>query len=243
MSGEGRSPMGESDRRRGFFLSGSQNRRLDICVIIALALVTAALYGQVIGHSFIGYDDPDYVTDNPIVQKGLSGEGFTWAFTTFKLANWHPLTWLSHMLDVQLFGMNPGPHHLVSVLFHVLNTILVFWILRQTTGALWRSAVVAALFALHPLHVESVAWVSERKDVLSTFFVMLTLWAYHRYTACRTGRAESGKQKPATPNTQPATRPTSTVRGKAKEQGFHASRFTPHAFLFYLLSLCSFALG
>jgi tetratricopeptide (TPR) repeat protein len=181
MSAEGLSPMREADRRRGFFLSGLQNRRLDICVIIALALVTATLYGQVIGHEFIGYDDPDYVTDNPIVQKGLSREGFTWAFTTFTLANWHPLTWLSHMLDVQLFGMNPGFHHLVSVLFHVLNTILVFWILRQTTGALWRSAIVAALFALHPLHVESVAWVSERKDVLSTFFWLLALWAYARY--------------------------------------------------------------
>jgi len=173
--------MRDSERQRGFFLSGSQDRRLDIFVIIALALVIAALYGQVIGHQFIGYDDPEYVTDNPIVQKGLSWEGFLWAFTTFTLANWHPLTWLSHMLDVQLFGMNPGGHHLVSVLFHVLNTILVFWILRQTTGALWRSAVVAALFALHPLHVESVAWVSERKDVLSTFFWLLALWAYARY--------------------------------------------------------------
>jgi tetratricopeptide (TPR) repeat protein len=173
--------MRESEKQKGFNLPGSQNRHLDVCVIIVLALVTAALYGQMIGHQFIGYDDPDYVTDNPIVQKGLSWEGFLWAFTTFTLANWHPLTWLSHMLDIQLFGLDPGFHHLVSVLFHVLNTILVFWILRQTTGALWRSAVVAALFALHPLHVESVAWVSERKDVLSTFFWLLALWAYVRY--------------------------------------------------------------
>jgi hypothetical protein len=162
--------MRESEKQKGFNLPGSQNRHLDVCVIIVLALVTAALYGQVIGYQFIGYDDPDYVTDNPIVQKGLSWEGFLWAFTTFTLANWHPLTWLSHMLDIQLFGLDPGFHHLVSVLFHVLNTILVFWILRQTTGALWRSAVVAALFALHHLNVESVSWLSERKDVLSTFF-------------------------------------------------------------------------
>ncbi len=156
--------------------------RLDISVMIALVLLTAAVYGQVIGHGFISYDDPDYVTDNFVVQKGLSWEGFRWAFTTVAAANWHPLTWLSHMLDVQLFGMKPGMHHLVSVTLHLLNTALLFLVFRQMTGALWRSAFVAALFALHPLHVESVTWIAERKDVLSTLFWILTMWAYVGYT-------------------------------------------------------------
>ena len=157
-------------------------QRSDYGVLIALAVLTAALYGQVLNHDFIKYDDTGYVTENPVVQGGLTWKGFLWAFTTLSMANWHPLTWLSHMLDVELFGMKPGLHHLVSVLFHILNTSLLFLVLRQMTGALWRSAFVAALFALHPLHVESVAWVSERKDVLSTLFWLLTLWAYARYT-------------------------------------------------------------
>jgi tetratricopeptide (TPR) repeat protein len=165
--------------------------RLEICVIVSLVLLTAAVYGQVIGHGFINYDDPDYITENLLVQEGLTREGSRWAFTTFTAANWHPLTWLSHMLDVQLFGVKPGMHHLVSVAFHLLNTILLFVILRQMTGALWRSAFVAALFALHPLHVESVAWAAERKDVLSTFFWLLTMGAYVRY-AQKPGLQEYG---------------------------------------------------
>lgn len=156
--------------------------RYDYAVLIALAVLTAAVYGQVLNHDFIQYDDTGYVTENPIVRGGLSWKGFLWAFTTVSMANWHPLTWLSHMLDVELFGLKPGLHHLVSVLFHVLNTTLLFLVLRQMTGALWRSALVASLFALHPLHVESVAWVAERKDVISTLFWLLTLWAYTRYT-------------------------------------------------------------
>ena len=155
--------------------------RIDICVIMGLVLLTAAVYGQVINHSFIHYDDPGYVAENLIVQDGLTWKGFRWAFTTVAMGNWHPLTWLSHMLDVQLFGMKPGFHHLVSVCLHVLNTLLIFIVLRSMTGALWRSAFVAALFALHPLHIESVAWAAERKDVLSTLFWLLTLWAYGRY--------------------------------------------------------------
>jgi tetratricopeptide (TPR) repeat protein len=151
-----------------------------ICVVLALA--TFFLYLPVTRNDFIVYDDPTYVTSNPYVLRGLTTRGVAWAFTSGYASNWHPLTWLSHMLDVQLYGVqNPGAHHLTSVLFHVANTLLLFLALRRLTGALWRSAVVAAFFAWHPLHVESVAWVSERKDVLSTFFGLLTLLAYARY--------------------------------------------------------------
>ena len=145
---------------------------------VLLALVTIALYWPVTGYDFINFDDPDYVTANPHVQGGLTWENTGWAFTTLDIGLWHPLTWISHMLDCQCFGLRPGWHHLTSLLLHAANTVLLFVVLRGMTGALWRSAVVAALFALHPLHVESVAWVAERKDVLSTFFVLLTLWAY-----------------------------------------------------------------
>src|SRR5439155_1849120 len=148
---------------------------------LLLALTTLGVYLPVAWHDFVGYDDPDYVTDNPHVQNGLKWENVVWAFTVGHAGNWHPLTWLSHMLDCQLFGLRPGLHHLVSVGFHVANTLLLFLLLRMLTGALWRSALVAAMFALHPLHVESVAWIAERKDVLSTFFFMLTLLAYARY--------------------------------------------------------------
>src|SRR5207249_3538885 len=108
-------------------------------------------------------------------------ENARWALTTGHFSNWHPLTWLSHMTDCQFFGLKPGPHHLDSVSFHIINSVLLLLVLQRMTGALWRSAVVAALFAWHPLHVESVAWVAERKDVLSTLFWMLTLWTYARY--------------------------------------------------------------
>ncbi len=158
-----------------------RNLRWDWMISLSLAVLTAAVYVQVIGHGFISYDDPGYVSENLVVQKGLTWEGLRWAFTSFAQANWHPLTWLSHMLDVQLFGLKPGMHHLVSVFLHILSTILLFLVFRQMTGALWRSAFVAALFALHPLHVESVAWAAERKDVLSTLFWILTMWAYIRY--------------------------------------------------------------
>lgn len=150
-------------------------------VFVLLTLVTAGVYGQVWNFGFINYDDPLYVTDNPIVQRGFTWEGIRWAFTALAAANWHPLTWLSHMLDVSLFGLDPGFHHLVNLLFHLLNTALLFFALKAMTGACWRSAFVAALFALHPLHVESVAWIAERKDVLSTFFGLLAIGAYGRY--------------------------------------------------------------
>ncbi len=138
-------------------------------VCLLLAAGTVACYWQVSHHEFVSYDDDRYVTQNRYVQDGLTRESVQWAFTAIHTGNWHPLTWLSHMLDCTLFGLDPGWHHLTNLLFHVANTLLLFLVLKQMTGALWRSAFVAALFALHPLHVESVAWVAERKDVLSTF--------------------------------------------------------------------------
>jgi Flp pilus assembly protein TadD len=154
---------------------------LPLTISLLLALATLFLFAQVGGHEFLSYDDNLYVTDNQTVQKGLSWSNAAWAFTTMHAANWHPLTWLSLMLDIQLFGLRPGVLHLVNVLFHAINAAMLFLILYRMTGAHWRSAFVAALFALHPLHVESVAWVAERKDVLSVFFGLLTIWAYLRY--------------------------------------------------------------
>ncbi len=147
----------------------------------ALAIVTLAIYAQVIGHQFITLDDPTYIQENPMVNRGVTGAGLVWAFTTFYATNWHPLTWISHMIDCQLFGTNAGGHLLLNALIHVANTLLVFWFLLRTTHARWPSALVAALFALHPLHVESVTWASERKDTLSTFFGLLSLIAYTCY--------------------------------------------------------------
>ena len=155
--------------------------RRDCVIILLLAAVTVAVYCQVRGHEFVYYDDDAYVYENPYVRAGLTGIGLLWAFVTGHGGNWHPLTWLSHMLDCQLYGADSGAHHVTSLLFHVANTLLLFMVLRRMTGAVWRSAFVAALFALHPLHVESVAWVAERKDVLSTFFLLLTTIAYVRY--------------------------------------------------------------
>src|SRR5713101_2222958 len=155
--------------------------RSDLLIMLGLAVVTLAIYAQVIGHQFITLDDPTYIQENSMVNHGLTRAGLAWAFTTFHVANWHPLTWISHMIDCQFFGMNAGGHLLVNALIHAANTLLVFWFLLRTTRARWPSALVAALFALHPLHVESVAWASERKDTLSTFFGLLSLIAYVRY--------------------------------------------------------------
>ena len=154
-------------------------RVLSICIVLAIAIL--AVFLQVKDHAFITLDDTLCVTENPHVQAGLTIENLKWAFTTTHAPYWHPLTWLSHMLDVQLFGLKAGGHHLVNVFFHIANTLLLFLVLRRMTKTLWRSAFVAALFALHPLHVESVAWVTERKDVLSTLFWILTLGAYTYY--------------------------------------------------------------
>ena len=171
-----------------------------ICLL--LAAVTFLTYWPVLRHDFINFDDPDYVTSNSQVQAGLTWNGVVWALSTGHAANWHPLTWLSLMLDSQLYGMKPAGFHLTNLLFHIANSLLLFLVLRRMTGALWRSAVVAALFALHPLHVESVAWIAERKDVLSGFFFMLTLLFYARYAGkeeCRMKSEEMGGNRRGSP--------------------------------------------
>ena len=162
-------------------IPGTTFGRGDLFILLGLAAVTFGIYAQVIGHQFITYDDYWHIEENAMVNRGVTLAGLAWAFTTFYQANWHPLTWISHMIDSQLFGMNAGGHLLVNALIHAVNTLLVFWFLLRTTRTRWPSALVAALFALHPLHVESVAWASERKDTLSTFFGLLSLIAYVRY--------------------------------------------------------------
>ena len=159
----------------------SNNPRRDLLICLVLALITLALYWPVHSFQFNNYDDAQYVTLNPMVQDGLHSDTIAWAFTTGYASNWHPLTWLSHMLDCQFYGLNPGGPHVTNLLFHLANTLLLFGLLRRLTGAVWRPAFVAALFAWHPMHVESVAWVAERKDVLSAFFALLTLIAYGKY--------------------------------------------------------------
>ena len=153
----------------------------DLIAVVCLSLLVIGIYYQTTGFGFINLDDNLYVYDNQAVAQGLNFETIKWAFTTFWSANWHPLTWLTHALDVQLFGLNPGMHHVVNVLFHLVNSILAFVVFRRMTGREWESLIVAALFAVHPTHVESVAWVSERKDVLSTMFWLLTMLAYARF--------------------------------------------------------------
>jgi protein O-mannosyl-transferase len=155
--------------------------RVVLWFCLCLAIITMFVYAQVGQHSFINYDDHQYVVDNPHVTTGLTLENAMWAFRSGYAANWHPLTWMSHMLDCEFFGMDPGRHHLVSALLHTLNALLLFIVLFRMTGFVWRSCIVAALFALHPSHVESVAWIAERKDVLSAFFCLLAILAYHRY--------------------------------------------------------------
>lgn len=161
--------------------SNISTQRLKLMISIFLILAIVVIYGQVGSFDFVDWDDGLYVTQNVHVQEGLSANGFVWAFTTSRGGNWHPITWLSHMLDCELFGLNPAGHHYTNIAFHIANTLFLFFILFRMTGALWKSAFVAALFALHPLHVESVAWISERKDVLSTFFGLLMIGAYCRY--------------------------------------------------------------
>jgi protein O-mannosyl-transferase len=163
---------------------------LKFAICAALVAITWAVFGQTIGHQFVNYDDPLYVLENAHVRAGLNWHGVVWAFTHVHSQNWHPLTSISHMLDCQLFGVTPGWHHFVSVLLHSIGMLLLFLLLEQMSpsgsGGIWASAFVAALFAIHPLRVESVAWISERKDVLSGVFFMLTLLAYVRYTRKQT---------------------------------------------------------
>ena len=162
-------------------MQSDSRQRLYLLLCTVLVLAAIIVYWPASNHDFINLDDDVYVTDNPNIQSGLSWQGVKWAFTTDYATNWHPLTWLSLMLDCELFGVRPGPMHLVNVLFHIANTILLFLVLARMTKGVWQSVFVAGLFALHPLHVESVAWVAERKDVLSTLFWLLTMLAYAWY--------------------------------------------------------------
>ncbi len=159
---------------------------MTVALAVVLASWTLATYWPATSYPFIAIDDGPYVEKNPVVRAGVTTAGVRWAMTSFDAANWHPLTWISHMIDVSLFGVNAHGHHFTSILLHALNTALLFLVLRRLTGALWPGALVAAIFGLHPLHVESVAWVAERKDVLSAFFFMLVLLLYERYVRHRT---------------------------------------------------------
>src|SRR3954447_6989910 len=156
-----------------------------VAICAVLVGITCFVFAQTVRHQFVTYDDPQYVYANPDVSAGLSLPRISWAFTHTIAGNWHPLTTISHMLDCQLYGLDPSGHHFTNVLFHTIAVVLLFLVLQQMTGSTWRSAFVAAVFAIHPLHVESVAWVSERKDVLSAVFFMLTLIAYASYTQTR----------------------------------------------------------
>jgi len=159
--------------------------RLTVVICLLLALATVIIYAQTVTHGYVAYDDDQYVYENHWVKAGLTASNIAWAFTTFFYANWHPLTWLSYMLDFSLFGDHPGAQHLVNAAFHLASTLLLFLVLARMTRRPWRAALVAAIFTVHPLRVESVAWISERKDVLSTFFELLTLFLYVRYVDAR----------------------------------------------------------
>jgi protein O-mannosyl-transferase len=162
--------------------SGAGRARI-LAVCLGLVLLNVLIYAQTRHHPFINFDDPQYVAENRYVAGGLTLGGVRWAFTTTHAGNWHPLTWISHMIDAELFGLGAGRHHLANAGWHILNTLLLFGVLIRLTGAFWRPAFVAALFAAHPTHVESVAWIAERKDVLSGVFWLLAMWAYARYAA------------------------------------------------------------
>src|SRR5208337_828701 len=166
-------------------MSASREMRV-VALCLLLVAATLAFYNPIVHNRFIDFDDSSYILQNYPVQSGLTWSAVKWSFTTFHAGFWLPLTWLSHALDCQLFGLNPIGHHYTNLLLHAANAVLLFLLLRQATGFTWRSLAVAALFALHPLHVESVAWAAERKNVLSTLFFFLALHAYDRYA--RTGR-------------------------------------------------------
>jgi hypothetical protein len=165
--------------RTGLFLTG---KKLYASLSLLLAALTIAVYSPVRGNMFVVFDDSEYITGNPHIQRGLDWSTIKWAFTSIAASNWHPLTWLSHALDCQLFGLNPAGHHFDNVAIHSLNAVLLFLLLAWVTRRKWPSLLVAALFALHPINVESVAWAAERKNVLSTLFFFLAIAAYVWYT-------------------------------------------------------------
>jgi len=210
-----------------------------------LGLITLVIFSPVARNEFVNYDDSEYLSANPHVQ-GLIWKNVVWAFTSGHSSNWHPLTWLSHMVDWQLFGQRAAAHHLVSVGFHTANSILLFLLLRGLTGAQWRSAFVAALFAWHPLHVESVAWASERKDVLSAFFFFLTLMAYERYAKC----SSRGEEAPSNEAIRPGVDQSLPMNDSGEFIGIMPFRHGVRILLtsaatkkWYLLALVFFALG
>src|ERR1700687_4724659 len=169
-------------------MSGSREMHVVILCLL-LAAATLAFYNPIIHNQFIDFDDSSYILKNFHVQSGLTWDTVKWSFTTFREGNWHPLTWLSHALDCQIFHLNPAGHHYTNLLLHAADAVLLFLLLRRATGATWPSLLVGALFALHPVNVESVAWAAERKNVLSMLFLLLALHAYDRYA--RTGKRYS----------------------------------------------------
>ena len=225
----------------------NRTARLRITAIsLLLLLVTLAVYWPVSHHEFVSYDDVDFVTQNPHVQAGLTAEGFKWAWHSQVARNWHPVTMLSHMLDCQLFKLDAGKHHLVSLCLHAANALLLFLLLNTMTGAPYRSALASALFAWHPLHVESVAWIAERKDVLSAFFFMLTLLAYVRYVrSARLPPLPLPRNRNPSPTPHPrSAQPAQTGVLLPPSGSAPPDSGSPlHAGLFYVLSLLLFALG
>src|SRR5437870_3399635 len=171
-----------TNRQRANSDRAARSRSITVIIYLLLAGISLAVFAQTIRYEFVNFDDDLYVYNAPGIQAGLTIKGIGHAFISQHARNWHPLTTLSHMLDCQLYGLNAGGHHATNIILHTIAVLLLFQVLRQMTDAVWKSAIVAALFAIHPLHVESVAWVSERKDVLSAVFFMLTLWAYVCYT-------------------------------------------------------------
>jgi len=163
-------------------MMNSRDRTIRGMVLVSFGACLFFVFMPLLFNGFVDYDDHPYVTENPPVRAGLTYEGVIWSFVTSHSYNWHPMTWISHMLDVELYGLNPSGHHLTSILFHIANSLLLFGIFNKMTSAFWRSLCVTMLFAVHPLHVESVAWVAERKDVLSAFFGLLAIWSYIRFT-------------------------------------------------------------
>jgi tetratricopeptide (TPR) repeat protein len=205
--------------------SAAKGRGQALMIYIVLACTTLAVYLPVLKLDFVNFDDSAYVTSNANVSSGLTWRGVVWAFRNFHSSNWHPLTWISHMVDCQLYGLKPAGHHMTNALLHIANVLLLFRLLKGMTGAMWRSAFVAGLFALHPLRVESVAWVAERKDVLCAFFGLLTLLAYTKY-AGSVGDVERAKSETRNPKSE--SNSNSEIRNKAA---------------LYALSLLFFALG
>ena len=214
-----------------------------------LALAAIALYWPVTGYDFVNYDDPVYFSENPHVLQGLTWRNLAWAFQTTLCASWYPVSWLSFMLDAELFGRGPAGPHLTNVLLHAANGVLLFLLWKRLAGSLWRSALVAGLFVLHPLHVESVAWVSERKDVLSTCFGFLTLLAYARYAGGGRQKSETrnpkseGNPKPETRSPKPEGAARTALPGSAFDVRPHAAFSHLPSSIFYLLSLFFLALG